>query len=66
MASKCEHIDRLHYSYGLCQSCYLAQYYQKRKQKQLAKEQAKDAKDNDPKDPPDGSEKGSKMRKVCD
>lgn len=38
MASKCQHTTKPHYSSGLCQSCYLAQYYQKRKKKILEKE----------------------------
>ena len=38
MASKCQHTNKPHYSSGLCQSCYLAQYYQKRKKKMLEKE----------------------------
>ena len=38
MANKCEHIYRSHYSNGLCQNCYLAQYYQKRKAKMLEKQ----------------------------
>ena len=33
MATKCEHKDRPHYSCGMCQYCYLYQYYQKRKAK---------------------------------
>jgi hypothetical protein len=37
MASDCEHTDKPHYSNGMCQSCYLAQYYLKRKAKRLAK-----------------------------
>ena len=31
MATECEHTDRPHYSSGKCQSCYLAEYYIKRK-----------------------------------
>jgi len=37
MASRCEHTFRPHYSNGLCQNCYLAQYYQKRKKKTIEK-----------------------------
>ena len=44
MASACQHGDKLHYSNGLCQSCYLAQYYQKRKQKMAQKEASKSSK----------------------
>lgn len=33
----CEHKDKPHYSLGLCQSCYLSSYYQKRKTKEDAK-----------------------------
>ena len=33
MASECEHTFRPHYSSGLCQNCYLAKYYLKRKKK---------------------------------
>lgn len=38
MASKCIHTNKSHYSNGLCQNCYLAQYYRKRKEKQLSKQ----------------------------
>ena len=41
MATKCPHPNKPHYSSGLCQSCYLAQYYQKRKKKMLDKEISK-------------------------
>ena len=30
-ASKCPHINSQHYSKGLCKSCYLQQYYKKKK-----------------------------------
>ena len=33
MAFACEHTDRSHYTNGLCQNCYLAEYYVKKKQK---------------------------------
>ena len=33
MASACIHKNKPHYSNGLCQNCYLAQYYLKRKKK---------------------------------
>ena len=35
----CHHRNKLHYSKGLCQNCYLANYYRERKAKNL-KEQA--------------------------
>ena len=38
MATACEHPHKIHYSQGLCRSCYLAKYYQKRKAKNLSKE----------------------------
>lgn len=38
MASKCIHTNKSHYSNGLCQNCYLAQYYRKRKEKQMIKQ----------------------------
>jgi hypothetical protein len=38
MATVCGHTDRSHYSSGMCQNCYLAKYYLKRKQKALTKE----------------------------
>ena len=41
MASECAHTDRPHYSSGLCQNCYLAQYYKKRKEKAIRKEKEK-------------------------
>lgn len=37
MASSCGHTTKPHYSNGMCQSCYLAQYYLKRKAKNMAK-----------------------------
>lgn len=37
MATACGHTNKPHYSNGLCQNCYLAQYYQKRKAKQQQK-----------------------------
>jgi len=36
-AYACGHLEKAHYSAGMCQNCYLAAYYQKRKLKQLAK-----------------------------
>ena len=44
-AITCEHKDKQHYSLGLCQSCYLASYYQKRKSKGDAKK-PKESSDN--------------------
>ena len=41
----CEHRQTRHYSKGLCQSCYLASYYQKRKSKGDAKK-PKESSDN--------------------
>lgn len=41
MASVCGHTDRSHYSSGMCQNCYLAKYYLKRKNKQEEKAKAK-------------------------
>jgi hypothetical protein len=38
-AYACGHLEKAHYSAGMCQNCYLAAYYQKRKLKQLAKKQ---------------------------
>ena len=29
----CQHTNKLHYSKGLCQNCYLANYYRERKAK---------------------------------
>ena len=43
MADACEHTTRPHYSNGLCQSCYLAQYYLKRKIKMAEKQQKAEA-----------------------
>ena len=43
MATKCIHIDKPHYSGGLCSNCYLAQYYLKRKQKRFEKQQREKA-----------------------
>lgn len=40
MASSCGHLNKPHYSNGMCQSCYLAQYYLKRKAKNMAKKAA--------------------------
>lgn len=37
MATACAHIHKPHYSNGLCQNCYLAQYYLKRKKKNQEK-----------------------------
>ena len=37
MATTCGHTNKPHYSNGNCQSCYLAEYYLKRKAKNLAK-----------------------------
>ena len=33
----CEHTDKLHYSKGMCQNCYLAKYYRDRKDAQRKK-----------------------------
>ena len=33
----CGHDNKLHYSKGLCQNCYLANYYQERKAKNTLK-----------------------------
>lgn len=41
MATSCPHTDRPHYSGGMCQSCYLAKYYLKRKQKNQDKAKGK-------------------------
>ena len=41
MAHACGHPDRSHYSSGMCQNCYLAKYYLKRKNKQEEKAKAK-------------------------
>ena len=35
MATDCEHVNKVHYSNGKCQACYLSEYYMKRKQKSL-------------------------------
>ena len=40
MAHACEHKNKPHYSNGLCQNCYLAQYYLKRKKKLEDKKEA--------------------------
>ena len=37
MAWACGHPNKSHYSRGMCQNCYLAKYYIKRKQKQTKK-----------------------------
>ena len=37
MATACTHSHKPHYSNGLCQNCYLAQYYLKRKKKNQEK-----------------------------
>lgn len=42
MASSCGHSTKPHYSNGMCQSCYLAQYYLKRKAKNMAKKAAQE------------------------
>ena len=43
----CEHTDKLHYSKGMCQNCYLAKYYRDRKEgqrkKKLLKKKQKEA-----------------------
>ena len=41
MAYGCGHPHKPHYSQGMCQNCYLAKYYVKRKLKQTKKELAK-------------------------
>ena len=38
MAYACGHPHKSHYSSGMCQNCYLAKYYLKRKQKQAEKQ----------------------------
>ena len=45
MASACIHKNKPHYSNGLCQNCYLAQYYLKRKKKNENKTKENDSKD---------------------
>ena len=40
-ATDCEHKDKPHYSGGMCQTCYLKDYYLKRKAKQLQKQDQK-------------------------
>ena len=40
-ATACIHTSKPHYSNGLCQNCYLAQYYLKRKKKNLLKKLGK-------------------------
>ena len=42
MASACSHKNKPHYSNGLCQNCYLAQYYLKRKEKNEKKKKNED------------------------
>jgi hypothetical protein len=42
----CSHDDRLHYSKGLCQNCYLAKYYRNRKEKKTKKPAKKAGKNN--------------------
>lgn len=34
----CQHSNKLHYSKGLCQNCYLAKYYRERKEEKRKKE----------------------------
>jgi hypothetical protein len=41
MADACGHPERSHYSSGMCQNCYLAKYYLKRKTKAMQKQQDK-------------------------
>jgi hypothetical protein len=65
MASKCTHLNKPHYSSGLCQSCYLAQYYQKRKKKMLDKEDMKKKSDSSDK-LSEKSEKSEKSNKFHD
>ena len=44
----CPHKDKLHYSKGLCQNCYLAKYYQScLKQKRKAKKSRKSRDEDD-------------------
>tara|TARA_B110000285_G_C15120559_1_gene616845 strand:+ start:1977 stop:2255 length:279 start_codon:yes stop_codon:yes gene_type:complete len=38
MAHACGHPHKSHYSSGMCQNCYLAKYYLKRKNKQAEKQ----------------------------
>jgi hypothetical protein len=35
----CQHSEKLHYSKGLCQNCYLSRYYRTRKEQKKRKEQ---------------------------
>ena len=35
MAYACGHPNKPHYSSGMCQNCYLAKYYQKKKKQKL-------------------------------
>ena len=37
-ATKCEHLDKPHYSRGQCQSCYLKTEYSKKKRTSKTKE----------------------------
>lgn len=48
MAWACGHPDKSHYSNGMCQNCYLAKYYQKRKSKMADKKASSDQKDEAP------------------
>jgi len=41
MAYACGHPQKSHYSSGMCQNCYLAKYYIKRKNKVAEKAEAK-------------------------
>ena len=43
MATTCGHTHKPHYSNGLCQSCYLAQYYLKKKAKNQAKKASQES-----------------------
>ena len=49
-ATACSHTTKPHYSNGLCQNCYLAQYYLKRKKKNMLKKMgdAPTSKNTDP------------------
>lgn len=49
LATGCEHTDKPHYSNGKCQSCYLAEYYVRRK-KQPVKVGSKRARNEDASD----------------
>jgi len=45
-AYACGHPNKSHYSNGMCQNCYLAKYYIKRKNKSPKSETENDSKQN--------------------